>query len=226
MTSLKEGLARGYFGVNYSLLEYSHQPVLHPELADWLRLDGPKHTGWIPFVWLDNEPHTPELVDEHTYRSTIITENLTHPHYERWSASTLGYFTLIRAHDLDHNPQYKEYDVIELTTPVWRVAEFMLHAERMAKRFGAKEIEFTVQFTGLKGRRLLSLPESNRLLSREYKTGAPEYKKAITLDATTVDAGVAAFTDQLMEPFYRLFEFTLPAELCEQEINKMRSNRF
>lgn len=221
MTSFKEKLSGGYYAVDYQL--DARIDNLNT-LKEWIRTDQPRYTGWPPFVWIDRDGFRPRVTGQNTLSCTIIDEGrISRKHYERWRASTDGIFSVIRAHDTDCLEEYQ--NAIGLVLPVWRIAELMLHASRMASRFEAGKVEFTARFTGLEGRELISAG-SNRLLSPGHVTGAPDYQQTVLLDAATIDDGVAAYADELLRPFYRLFELELPEALVEEEIGKMRASRF
>jgi hypothetical protein len=187
-----------------------------------MRADGPRLTGWSPFWWPTREAIAPRVIDQHTYECVHDGSGLT-GRIERWRASTTGQFTIVRAHDTDgENPgQY-----VELTIPVWRVAELLLYAGRMAVKFGSDVVDFTVRYDGLSGRVLSAVHSPRRVLSGHYTTAAARYERRVVLAAADIETGVIEITDGLVRGLFELFEFTLPANLCEQEITRMRTNRF
>ena len=64
------------------------------------------------------------------------------------------------------------------------------------------------------------------MLLEDYTTLAQRYEKRVLLATEDIETGVAEMTDDLIRALFELFQFTLPATLCEQEIARMRSNRF
>ena len=68
--------------------------------------------------------------------------------------------------------------------------------------------------------------ESNRFLSQDYTTKAKRYEKRVSLATDDIETGVIEMTDDLIRGLFELFQFVLPAALCEQEITRMRTNRF
>jgi hypothetical protein len=119
--------------------------------------------------------------------------------------------------------------VLDVTVPVWRVGEALLHAQMLASNIGEGDIEvgFRVRYTGLAGRSLVSVSGDRlifpgRDISRQH---------AVVLD-TTVEA--SAIQDRLPEivhsllvPLYELFSFfELPTVLVQEELGKMKLGRF
>lgn len=217
----------GYYGVDFTLTP-RERPSL-AELRDWMMSDGPKYTGWSPFWWPTRAEIAPQVVDQATYECLHDGIGWT-GHIERWRASTTGAFTIIRAYDSDvrrsDSPSIVPGKYLELTLPVWRVAELLLYAGRMAVRYQSLSVDFIVRYEGLAGRLLTSRASPNRILVRDYTTKAQRYEKRMSLDSGDIELGVAEMTDRLVRGLFELFQFTLPATLCEEEITKMRAHRF
>jgi hypothetical protein len=66
----------------------------------------------------------------------------------------------------------------------------------------------------------------NRILLGNYTTRAKRYEKRVSLSKEDVESGVIEMTNDLVRGLFELFQFTLPASLCEEEITRMRSHRF
>ena len=202
-------------------LKASTTPSL-PELQNWMRTDGPKLTGWSPFWWPTREAIAPRVVDQTTYECLHDGTGLV-GHVERWRASTTGEFTIVRAHDTDRDSPGRK---LELTMPAWRVAELLLYAGRMAGRFGSDTVDVVLRYEGLAGRVLSTDASPQRILSRQYTTGAQRYERRVVLVSADIETGVIEMTDNLVRGLFELFQFTLPTALCEQEISRMRASRF
>ena len=210
----------GYYAVDYQLVGARATTLI--ELKDRMLNDRVRYTGWGPFWFPTRHEIAPQVISETAYEcvhdGTGTTEQI-----EKWHATTDGHFTIIRPHDLDHDEPGR---YINLILPVWRIAEILLHAGRMGKGFEADGVEFTIAFTGLSGRELSTKGTRGRVLFDGYRTQADRYEKAISLATEDIDRQVVEFTDKLMRPFYELFQFELPASLCEEEIGRMRAHRF
>lgn len=221
-TDWKEFLQKyGYYAVAFELVQ-GKQPTL-PQLKDWMVTDGPRYTGWPPFWWPTRTEIAPQIVDQATFECLHDGTGRV-GHIERWRASTTGAFTIVRAYDSDQ--EYEPGESLELTMPVWRVAELILYAGRMAKRYEADNVDFTLRYDGLSGRVLRTRASPTRLLFEGHTTKADRYEKRLSLAAADIETGVAEITDQLIRGLFELFQFILPASLCEEEISRMKSNRF
>ena len=210
----------GYYAVDFSL-NSMQRPSLN-QLKEWMRTDEPRYTGWSPFWWPTRKEIAPQVIDQDTFE---CIHDGTGPvnHIERWQASTEGRFTIVRAYDVDEEEPGKYFD---LTLPAWRVAEMLLYAGRMADRFESRTVDFTLRYEGLAGRMLQTRAAPNRFLSGNYTTKAIKYEKRLSLSTEDIDSGVIEMTDNLVRNLFELFQLTLPATLCEEEITRMRTSRF
>lgn len=210
----------GFYAVDYQLI--GAETTTLTELKTRMLNDRVRYTGWGPFWFPTRHEIAPQVVSETTYGcvhdGTGTTETV-----EKWRATTDGNFTIIRPHDLD---QIEPGRYVNLILPVWRIAEILLHAGRMGGAFNASGVDFTVTFTGLSDRELTTKETPDRLLFDTYRTRANSYEKAISLPVEDIDRQVVEYTDKLLRPFYELFQFVLPANLCEEEISRMRAYRF
>jgi hypothetical protein len=210
----------GYYAVSFSL---RGKEISLQKLAEWMKVDAPKFTGWPPFWWPTRSEIAPQVVSQDTYECLHDGTGPTGA-IERWRASGSGVFTIVRAYDSDREEQPGRY--LELTMPAWRVGELVLYAGRMAERFESDTVDFTLRFEGLAGRTLRSSWAPSRILFDGHTTQAPQYERRVQLAAADIDTGVIEMTDDLIRGLFDLFQFSLPAALCEQEITRMRSNRY
>ena len=110
--------------------------------------------------------------------------------------------------------------------PAWRIGELLLYAGRMAARFGSSTVDLTLRYEGLSGRALRSTTAPPGILDGHYSTNVARYERRVALAADDIESGVIEMTDDLVRALFELFEFRLPADLSELEINRMRTNRF
>ena len=211
----------GYYAVSFQLAA-ANSPTL-PELAEWMRTDSPRYTGWPPFWWPTHPASAPQVINQDTYECIHPGTSVTGA-IERWRASTNGHFTIIRAYDSDRDEAPGKY--VELTMPPWRISELLLYAGRMAERFTSPTVDFTLRFEGLAGRLLRASWSPARALHGHYETAAAHYGRRVELASADIDTGVIEMTDGLIRGLYDLFQFTLPGGLYEAEITRMRSNRY
>ena len=211
----------GYYAVSFELR--GGRPTNLIQLREWMSTDRPRHTGWSPFWWPTRPEIAPRTIDQATYECVHAGSNMT-GRVERWRASTEGIFTIVRDYDSDR--EFEPGLFLELTLPVWRVGELLLYAGRMALRFEAETIDFMLRYEGLAGRTLSTRASANRILLEEYTTHGDKYEKRVELKAADVDSGIVEMTDELVRGLYAMFQFELPAALCEEEIGRMRTGRF
>lgn len=212
---------QGYYAAHIELAP--PQEASLESLKEWLLFDRPRYTGWAPFWWPTRKEIEPQVVDQKTFECIHDGTGRTQ-HIERWRARIDGMFTIVRAYDSDMHAEPGKW--LELTLPAWRVAELLLFSARMAKRFESPSIRFTVRYEGLSGRVISTRAAQTRILSGDYTTRAARYDKAIGVATEDVEAALPELTDSIVRGLFELFQFTLPATLCEQEIDRMTSGRF
>jgi hypothetical protein len=148
--------------------------VIEPaRLPEVLQASVVRHTGWPPFwyptragiepylfdglveCWLGGDPQT-QLANRDPALSDF------------WRISPEGVAFLLRGYDEDsiavqrpHQPIAEPGTLFDITVPVWRVGETMLHAASLARNLveGPATISFVAQYEGLAGRGLTSISE-------------------------------------------------------------------
>jgi hypothetical protein len=73
-------------------------------------------------------------------------------HSDFWRASPKGMMFLLRGYQEDSNPNAEPWTVLDVTLPIWRIGECLLHAERLAKTMMGSEatsIAFRAVWTDL-----------------------------------------------------------------------------
>jgi hypothetical protein len=118
--------------------------------------------------------------------------------------------------------------LFDVTLPVWRVGEAIIHAERLAGNLvdGPAAVTFAVHYSGLAGRSLTSV-DGSRLLFE----GKAARQDSITLRSTVEVASIAPNLPEvvhpLLAPLYALFDFfDLPVALVTEELARMRRGNF
>ncbi|MFO2160719.1 hypothetical protein QOU60_03055 [Pseudomonas aeruginosa] len=118
--------------------------------------------------------------------------------------------------------------VFDITLPVWRVGEALLHARSLAANLfeGPTTIRFVVNYEGLAGRSLASITNL-----RPVREGRVARQDTITLnshiDAQAIDPNLPEIVHPLLSPLYALFDFfELPMQLVVEELANMRAGNF
>ena len=209
------------------------------QLPEVLRASVVRHTGWPPFwfptragiepypidslveCWLGGDPQT-----------SVGERDAAHSDF--WRISPDGFAFLLRGYQEDGADVQRPGrqvagpgTLFDVTLPVWRVGEVMLHAASLSRRLvdGPATINFVAHYSGLAGRALTSL--SGR---RHVWDARVARQDAITLrtriDAASIDPNLPEIVQPLLAPLYGLFDFAdLPMELVAEELGRMRSGQ-
>jgi hypothetical protein len=192
-----------------------------------------RHTGWPPFwyptragiapypidglveCWLGNDDQTP-------------VERRDAAHSDFWRVDPAGLAYLVRGYQEDGLETRPPASFFDVTLPVWRVGEALLHAHSLAGNLfeGPTTIRFTVTYEGLAGRALASVDNS-----RHVNGGRIARQDSITMkthiETAAIDTNLPEVVHPLLSPLYALFDFfDLPMELVATELAKMRSTHF
>ena len=198
------------------------------------------YTGWPPFVDLNERGWTASVFEDFVEawlgkRVEDAISQRTSATSDFWRASPGGKLYTIRGYtedDLMGSYTYHTGDfvgpgeVIDLTYPVRRVAEGCLFAERLAETYDEVEgIIMSMRFTGLKGRRLISLTKS-----RGYHESRISDTDDVVLRATAtpqqVRNNIVEIIHDLLTPLYEKFSFyQISSQLVSEEIEDMRHRR-
>ncbi len=149
-------------------------------------------------------------------------------HCDFWRASLDGKLYTIRGYAEDGLPgRVAPGAAIDVTLPVWRIGEGILFASRLAETFeDVDAVAIECRFTGLMNRHLSSIDGSRAVFNdRTSQTG----EIALTARATPdqIRDNLAEVMHGLLTPLYERFEFfSLPFELVDTELARMRRGRF
>ncbi len=201
-------------------------------MLEALRRGCVRHTGWPPF-WVP----TREEIAPYMYDGNVECwldrdgEDRDPSTSDYWRASPEAQLFLLRGYqeDASKNPQVEPGMLFDLTLPVWRIGEILLHAASMARQFGAgrARVIFVAEWIGLAGRRLAAFVNPNRLLRDSYVAKQDTYQASLEVQADQIEDALPELVDRIVRPLYELFDFfNLPATLCAEELANMRSHRF
>lgn len=224
----------GYYCVAYEILGEPRR-IPPAQLPDTLRASIVRHTGWPPFWYPNREGIEPYLIDGAVEcwlggdpRTPVGQRDSAHSDF--WRIHPDGLAFLLRGFQEDGmDPQtIAPATVFDLTFPVWRIGEILLHARSLAANLfeGPTTIKVTATYHGLAGRALVSIDRRRHIWDNQVA-----HQNTITLgthvDAQTVDANLPEIAHPLLEPLYALFDFfELPMQLVAEELARMRGGRF
>ena len=185
----------------------------------------PKKTGWAPFLVIQRPPLSPTNVDG-CVEVWLGSEAGDPGHSDYWRASWEGRFFLMRGFQEDARdfPRTVTGKVFDLTIPVWRVAECLIHAAYMADQIGAPgtNISFRFGWEGLAGRTLVS----ERRSVRERRAEQDRFVATIRTTADEIASNLPELADQICRPLFELFEFfEIPATLAAEEVARLLGTR-
>jgi transcriptional regulator with XRE-family HTH domain len=216
--------ARGWWSCSYLLswkTSDSQMRTSMPAFRRVLREVKGRETGWP--VWL-----LPEGGDN--LREAIVGDSIERWIHDSdpadfWRANPRGRMFLLRRLQEDYDfPGIKPGTFVDLTLPIWRTAECLLHANRMAARLNADKIELEMTWHGLVGRELLAKAGPiARILMPGKICHDDEVKTRITARHESISEDLPQLVKELVSPLYARFDFFEPRdELYTSELNRMR----
>ena len=228
----------GYYNIAYQILGSVNEITL-TQLPDVIRASAVRYTGWPPFWYPTRREIEPYPVDGavecwlggDTKTSAKIRDVA---HSDFWRISPDGRAYLLRGYQEDSGDLQwmsrgsmapgTEFDV---SLPIWRVGETLLQAERLATNLceGPTTIRFATEFTGLKGRSLVSVnPRMN------FRRGRKAHQDSIRLqthvESQAIGPNLPEIVHELLNPLYALFGFfELPMQLVVDAMIRMRARK-
>ena len=212
------------------------------QLANWilfqearleaLRRGCVRHTGWPPF-WVPSR----EGIAPYVYEGNVECwlgpdgEDRGPAHSDFWRASPEAQLFLVRGYQEDgsENPTVEPGTLFDLTLPIWRTGEVLLHAASMAREFGAEQAQviFITEWSGLADRRLAAFANRNRLLSETYAARQDTIRTSLEVQSDQIEIALPELVGRVVRPLYELFDFFTPSPtLIVEELSRMRSHRF
>lgn len=188
----------------------------------------PQKTGWAPFLVIRHGDNAPANVDN-CVEVWLGKESGDAAHSDFWRASKEGKFYLIRGYQEDTNdfPSSKFGEAFDLTLPVWRVAECLLHASYTAENIGCAggQIRFRFGWEGLAGRALVSAANTRRdVHSRSSQQDSISITTMTSVEE--IAANLPEIVSRIVKPLFELFDFMeIPPSLPAEEIARMLGTR-
>ena len=229
----------GHYSFAYEVVGGAGNMALQ-ELPHILRASVVRHSGWPPFWYPTRKGIEPYPFDGAVEcwlggdeEEAAVEHDAAYADFWRIAPDALAY--LIRGYQEDGSEmdrggrRVEPGTVFDVTLPVWRAGEALLHAARFGdKLLGCPvTIRFAAYYTGLSGRSLVSLANSRRLVSREYVSRSGSIRRVVEAESEAIAANLPEIVHELLAPLYALFGFfKLPTRLVAEELEKMRSRGF
>lgn len=203
--------------------------------AEAVRRSVVRHSGWPPFWYPTRVGITPypyEGCVECWLGGDTEQDPGSHDaaHSDFWRISPDGFAFLLRGYQEDgledrpNRPAQPSAALFDITLPIWRTGEVLLHAESLATTLinGPATIALEVHYQGLSGRTLTSLSGSQLLMGGHISRQDTITMKTV-VDAVSVGPNLPEIVQPLLEPLYALFDFfQLPPSLVVRQLSEMR----
>lgn len=225
----------GWYRFDYELKGQLRSVDARSLLAALERAEVP-NTGWPAFVTLERAELAPYEVDgdiecwvrppdDKTER--LLTDAA---HCDYWRASPAGRCMLIRGYQEDGEQTFAPKTILDTTLPIWRMAEGLLHAARLARQLQASddspiEVRFRALYTGLSGRVLRAWANP---LSDPFLTGRGAASDEVLLETaisvSQIEQHLAAAVLPLAAALFERFGVVgLTVDRITSEVNRFLS---
>jgi transcriptional regulator with XRE-family HTH domain len=214
----------------YELEGLKAQPTLN-ELRTLL-LRARRTTGWSPFLSLSRQAFRPVIRDNAVEcwlgRPEADSAFPDPAHSDYWQVAREGRAYLKRGFQED-GEDFEPGTVFDVTLPIWRTGEVLVHAAWLAEELGAgseSQINFTARYTGLNGRRLLSWakPLLNLDLAEWHRSRTDSVTFSVWTTVSEVKRDLAAPVERALHPLYERFDgFEAPTALYQNQIKELLS---
>ena len=191
-----------------------------------------RYTGWPILVVLHQPDVKPYIENDVIEASLIKTKFPNSAHADFWRVSPKGFIYLLRGYQedslesLSQSPkQRKPGTGLDLTIPVWRLAEFILRSEELARSMYEPGFKLSIscEWSGLKNRELFVF-NSNRLIFDGHICKAEQVITEGSFTQEVINEFLPDVVKSLSKKLYELFDFFQPQDsLYEQEITRMRT---
>ena len=192
-----------------------------------------KLTGWTPFLEMNREEWRPYPISDHieAWLGRRTDENTPRdPQFaDYWRASRSGQLYTIRGYtedSLESRRTIQPGTILDVTLPVWRTGEIVYFAGRFLAEFeNVETVLINCRFTGLSERSITSIDLRRMTSSRPCRTD--EVKTSANISPRQLEENVVEIVHELLTPIYEAFDFyTLSGTLVEEELSRLRENRF
>jgi hypothetical protein len=197
-----------------------------------------RESGWPPWWVPDRDPISPYVADgaiecliaeaataENAWRSQRLFDA---SHSDFWRASPAGNLFLLRGYQEDGaEADFAPGTRLDISLPIWRVGECLLHAERLAAALNASNstLAFRCTWEGLAGRTLTAWATRD-VFTRGESYGHSQQDAVVShavAPASTIGATLPELVRHLTLPLYEVFGFYSPGvDTVERELAQMR----
>lgn len=225
-------IKHGWFSFACQIVGQSKElpPNLILESVERLR----KYTGWPIFVALHQPESKPYLRDGAIEASLTKLRNPSPAHADFWRIHPQGYFYVLRGYQEDDLATLAEARKarapgtgLDLTIPVWRLAEFLLRSEELGRAMFEDGFSMLVrcEWSGLQGRELFVF-NLRRILFDDHRCSTNAVISEGKFSQGAISDALPDVLKRLTADLYQHFDFFQPPErFFDEEIALMRSGR-
>jgi hypothetical protein len=151
-------------------------------------------------------------------------------HSDFWQVSRDGTAYLQRGYQEDGS-DFEPSTIFDLTLPIWRTGEVLLHAAWLARQLGggpSTTIRFFGRYAGLAGRQLLSWakPLLRLALDERHRARSDSIDLAATTSVSEIEDSLVSVCEALLRPLYERFDgYDPPSELFAGQIAELLRSR-
>ena len=192
----------------------------------------PKSSGWTPF-WVPTREELRPYVEDGLLECWLgrpeTDRHFNDPaHSDFWRVSRDGLAYLHRGYDEDGPSNLEPGTIFDVSLPIWRTAEVLLHAINLAHALGGDVdtgVQFRARYSGLEGRQLVSWskPRNRVGLDGRHRARSSQVDVEIAFDLQRTENGIDEFVYRALVPLYERFDgFELSPDLVSAEIEELR----
>lgn len=207
-------------------------PLTTPQKLRHVLSGIPKSSGWTPF-WIPTRDELKPYIEDGLLECWLGKPD-THRHFndpahsDFWRVTRNGLAYIHRGLDEDGPSNLEPGTIFDVSLPIWRTAEVLLHARNLARALGGDSdtpVRFRARYLGLEGRELLSWakPRARIILDGRYRARSSQVDLDVAFDLQRIEDGLEAVVFQALVPLYERFDgYALSPELVHAEIDELR----
>lgn len=225
---------RGHIEHAYVVEGFAQELPLRQLLETLARL--PKTSGWNPFWVPTKESIRPVLRDGlvECWLGKPDADRLFRDaaHSDFWQVTPDLKAYLHRGYQEDGPDNLEPGTIFDLTLPIWRTAEVLLHARNLNARLNGDShaiIRYSARYTGLEGRELLSWasPRLRHALFDRYLSRSARADVAIETTPDEIDRSLEEVVRECLTPLYERFDgFEATPDFVAGQIAEFRRSGF
>jgi transcriptional regulator with XRE-family HTH domain len=192
----------------------------------------PKTSGWTPF-WVPTRAELRPVIENGVIECWLGRPDADRvfndpAHSDFWQVTRDGHAYLHRGFQEDGPDNLEPGTIFDLTLPIWRTAEIMIHAANLARALGGNRqtgVHLTARYSGLAGRELISWakPLLRTVLDERYRARSGQVDLEIRADVTAIDNDLGQVVRSFLEPLYERFDGYQPSlDLVASQVDELR----